>query len=109
MARLIDADALIKQIDETVCWEASRDMFPNDYSHELHKIIELISEAPTVMQWVSVKNKLPKEMQAVIIYGKSDNEYYQNQDIGWLNDGRWMTDTIRKVTHWMPLPPPPSK
>ena len=31
---------------------------------------------PTTGQWISVKDRMPNELQAVLVHGKHENEYY---------------------------------
>ena len=73
----------------------------------------LISNGVTVQEWVSVKDRLPKDMRNVIVttfwhekcvvhvgwYSKLNKIWYiitPQGDVGWVN-----------VTHWMPMPVPP--
>ena len=58
------------------------------------------------MEWISVKDGLPKKSLSVLVYGKSirtvalfdiDNRFYPD----------WGTLSHNDITHWMPLPDPP--
>ena len=60
-------------------------------------------------EWISVKDRLPKQREKVLCYFKfepespnviAENTYYGS---GW-----WLSETSR-VTHWMPLPEPPEE
>lgn len=65
------------------------------------------------MKWISVKDKLPGELEFVLAYGNEINmkiqvvslwkSDYPNKVIGYQLNGNSMND----VTHWMPLPEPP--
>ena len=86
-------------------------------------------------KWISVKDRLPPDLEEVLIlvketefYGqyKEFSKYYFCQYIGCVDDGEWYTvwcnghryikDTAKEpyadkleVTHWMPLPEPPKE
>lgn len=90
--RLIDADALINRIT-------------NPY--EQAEVARWVNKMPTISGWISVKDRLPKKDEDVIIYGKfigaSGTEYPETH----------ITD-IDEFIHsgyvpiaWMPLPEPP--
>lgn len=56
-------------------------------------------------QWISVEDRLPEEDSVVLVF---DGLYvwiaYRNHVLGtWNVEG----DSVRAVTHWMPLPEPP--
>lgn len=82
-------------------------------------------------QWVPVEERLPEPMVSVLVrqqydadafiasirttkYGKSSKPYWYAQlpDAGSVDgDGCWdgeVDEAFAKVTHWMPIPPPPS-
>ena len=65
----------------------------------------LIANGVTVQEWISVKDRLPKEDEIVIIC-TDKNFIYAGELIGdtWFLDNDSWTET---VTHWMPLPQPP--
>ena len=65
-----------------------------------------IIDVQSVNQWISVKDRLPKEWYEVLVYsemGKIEQAIYVN--------GRWKLSAflgeIVDVTHWQPLPKPP--
>lgn len=64
------------------------------------------------MNWINVKDKLPKTGEYVLGYGEKSSLHGQNYDQVRLNtDGCWCAVynyTHLHVTHWMPLPDPPS-
>jgi len=58
-------------------------------------------------EWISVKDRLPKEKQRVLVYHPD----MQDADTGpisvqwgWICHKKW-----NDVTHWMPLPEPPKE
>jgi len=57
--------------------------------------------------WNSIDDTLPKVAEDVIVF--SDDKY--QIDIGFLMNGKWFSDRgeLHTVTHWMPLPNPPSE
>lgn len=61
------------------------------------------------MEWISVKDGLPKKNTNVLCYFKyephSPNVICENVYYGY---GLWMSETS-KVTHWIPLPNPPKE
>lgn len=76
-------------------------------------------------EWISVKDRLPKQLDIVLVYGKHKGEknrsnnyelvdtatYYDwtntNGGEGWYSP-RFLSD-YDEVTHWMPFPEPPLK
>ena len=66
-------------------------------------------------QWISVKDKLPKEKQWVLIM-VTCSDYFNVEQGMYRGDGRWMNcwcanrhNDLYPVTHWMPLPESPTK
>ena len=57
------------------------------------------------MDWISVKDRLPEDVETYLVYG--GNKYGIMLAI-YYGDGEWLTDDLtnitRFVTHWMPLP-----
>lgn len=128
--RLIDADALIKDVDGDLL----------DGIAEA-RAIEKIDNAPTVAtdtnvlnKWISVKDRLPAETHSIFWpwYGRKEwiNAMWREQSdkvlvtvtfkdgtrlvtTGETHDGEWYTSISRIlnpiVTHWMPLPEPPQE
>jgi len=72
-------------------------------------------------EWISVKDRLPEkpDFDWVLVQTKmSPENYYGVPHIAELRNGIWFTDMLDdpmektlsiNVTHWMPLPEPPSK
>ena len=98
--RLIDADALPISFD----------------GHTVSVWKKDLDAAPTINQyeWISVEDRLPDELfMAVLIYcPDKDNIYcaYLNARNEWhifdQGSGLWV---LERVTHWMPLPSPPTE
>ncbi|KKK78220.1 hypothetical protein LCGC14_2845770 [marine sediment metagenome] len=60
-------------------------------------------------EWISVKDRLPKNDDEVLVYHKSKNI----DDIGtaYFKIDMWHWDDytiLENVSHWQPLPPPPT-
>ena len=104
MARMIDADALLKRLGDLVDW--CRDIRKTG----LEQAMCIIQEMPTLTppnEWVCVDERLPEEKQRVIVRCER-----VGTSAGWILWGRWMTDVgpdAGEVTHWMPLPEPPDR
>ena len=66
------------------------------------------------MEWISVKDKMPRINEVVLVYDKFIEDVsigYISEFLGertvWIIDyGESVSDT---VTHWMPLPEPPKE
>ena len=59
------------------------------------------------MKWISVKDRLPEIDDSVIVAfdnGDVDHDWFDTEFKHW---ARLRYDT-RNITHWMPLPKPPS-
>ena len=63
---------------------------------------KLIANGVTVQEWISVKDRLPKPFENVIVFrdGKISIDY--NEGNGWFA----YDFNGKRVTHWMPLPQP---
>jgi hypothetical protein len=74
--------------------------------------IPVITPISTCARWVPVDQALPEHMTDVlVVWGEVGDEVV---DIGYLSfEGHWRlvdADGLRvTVSHWMPLPPPPSE
>jgi hypothetical protein len=64
-------------------------------------------------QWISVKDMLPKDLETVLAFCKDGSMFVGRHT----SRGRWQIWTAMKstkivsrtVTHWMPLPAPPTE
>ena len=101
--RLIDADALTKEIEDFNCKNC------NHYNHvrcracPIDDAVTYIDEAPTVGEWISVEDRLPDKQpcEYLVVNGN-------NVETAICLDNRWITPRrVTKITHWMPLPEPP--
>jgi len=111
--RLIDADALTKEIEDFNCKNC------NHYNHvrcracPIDDAVTYIDEAPTVVEWISVEDKLPKNPDG---YPHSEirRSYFLValksgcvESLGFDFDRMQWQHTGSPVTHWMSLPEPP--
>ncbi|MGI6117817.1 MAG: DUF551 domain-containing protein [Bilifractor sp.] len=121
--RTIDADHLIKYINgrmknnELMGWSGR--------AEEDNKLVQMIQNAPTVPQpgtWISVKNRLPKFGELVIMCldfhrGQSDDGYLVTADIlnadkyGYYLEGvdPFAFGRDFDLVYWMPLPESPEE
>jgi hypothetical protein len=99
--RLIDADALPISFDgHTVSvWKKDLDAAPTINPHK----------------WISVEDRLPEENADVLIYrggfiGDLMNVYTYKGHNEWEDEyGYWSRTDDEGITHWMPLPEPPTE
>ena len=125
--RPIDADELIYEIVNTPLAEG----FPYDkewfdrLQSNIHKIIDMVENAPTVNEWISIKERLPEMGQTVVcaVYGtdlivQEDGETFvdalrRNQkhahiELGYLAEDGWNEwdgyPMMVSPSYWMPFP-----
>ena len=70
---------------------------------------KLIENAPTVCEWISVKDRLPEEDKEVLAYNGAYvfiAAYTTNPTKYWYTISR---SAMRTVTYWMPIPEPPEE
>lgn len=107
MARLIDADDLIRHAKETKITA----IFPNytEFSSETGNAIgmygqywkTLLEDAPTIepkQEWISVRDRLPEKGKSVLVY------WDDGFDIG-----EYVGGEVGDDVYWMPLPEPPKE
>lgn len=72
-----------------------------------------LDDAPTVGDWVSIKDRLPKDGQDILVYlhnGEETRIAPCNYDKGaWYDCVMNCAVAISNITHWMPLPEPPKE
>ena len=102
--RTIDADALMEAINAIPI---------NILQQTLGKgyVDRAIMDAPTVGDWINVKDRLPDEEDCYLAYGPEgsgcDILFYDAANGNWISMGHVLADG--EVTHWMPLPEPPKE
>ena len=70
----------------------------------------LVLNGVTVQEWVSVKDRLPKEKSNCIVYYKHafcEDENNVGICVCFYDGDEFQMDSLHKVTNWMPLPEPP--
>lgn len=96
--RLIDADRLLSDAMKTKYYH-----LPNgDVAIPLIDV----EHAPTVGEWISVKDRLPEPGSPALVYGSAGAMTVARYTAGniWLVPGIFSV-----VTHWMPLPKAPKE
>lgn len=61
------------------------------------------------MEWINVNDRLPDELDAVLVLGETDNNLKKGMEVCWICGGDWTGWWTKNITHWMPLPEPPKK
>lgn len=122
--RLIDADALKKEWSlGDKCEECPQNAWKCQFEQNLTQmdICQMLDDAPTVGEWISVEDRLPENEKVVICYTPCDGYmfvgFYRTSKSKSYEWSSWQiitamrsTKTItKKVTHWMPLPEPPEE
>ena len=134
MARYIDADALICEIVNTPFAEGypyDKEWFDRLQS-VIHKVVDMVNDAPTVDEWISVEDRLPKENgEYLVVLGRLNDKWGPSVDLRWFakdmrkcfsilekfkrrpgwyfHDGEWGDVEDTTVTFWMPKPQPPKE
>lgn len=117
--RLIDAHKYAERLNTIMqCWNCSSCLSPSEARTavgHLQTAVSVLNEQPTVnpYEWISVEDRLPDELfMAVLIYCPDKNNIYcayLNARNEWhifdQGSGLWV---LERVTHWMPLPSPPT-
>ena len=108
MTRLIDGDELLRRYDE-------------EHEGPPGRARKLIEEAPTVVGWISTKDRMPEKYLDVLVlvqYPKVNGytghyvviAWKSTDDDSWdSDDNNFNNDPEGVVTHWMFLPEPPKE
>jgi hypothetical protein len=73
---------------------------------EIEELEAEIEQLKQSKQWISVKERLPKSGDTVLVYYRR-GEYRGTYILRYIG-GLWLIfDPLIEVTHWMPLPEPP--
>lgn len=88
-----------------------RAYIPNDIRHQM---IEKVKALPSIDDWISVKDRMPKNNTPVLVVWT--NNKVSSVMLGWHISIKglgsdWQTSgglrPEEEITHWMPLPEPP--
>jgi hypothetical protein len=89
-------------------WSLAKPTNKGDYVSELKEF--LAKEFPDVNKWVSVDDRLPENKTACLIFRDYPRRELSEYSI--YEDGKWRATVgscWSSVTHWRPLPAPPTK
>ena len=81
------------------------DIFQKTYTEDKPK-----TNAVTVQEWISVKDRLPEEKVNCIVHYRHaycDDDDYWAIGICFYDGEKFQINPAYKVTHWMPMPNPP--
>ena len=86
--------------------------FCNDIDGCVHRRKEIIADrlianGVTGQEWISVADKIPPDQEEVLVLTKSKNGV-RNVDKGYWAIDHFIHRGRSEVTHWMPLPKPPT-
>lgn len=106
--RMLDEDAadVVPVVHGQRIEREEKPIFPHELVGPTEAVADyLLDSGVTAHEWISVKDRLPKNDEIVIIC-TDKNFIYAGELIGdtWFLDNDSWTAT---VTHWMPLPQPP--
>jgi len=73
---------------------------------EVNKLLAELQERKEG-NWISVKDRLPEELEIVLVKGKSRNDLRKGYDATWICYDCWVSSCVENITHWMALPEPP--
>ena len=118
MARAIDADKLLEQLQKKKCGPANK-RYTEGFNDCLMRVRSMVHSAPTLTppnEWVSVEERLPEVDDSVLVhiidtFDNRENIVITKYTIGLNLKMEWLgfEHNSFKVTHWMPLPAPPKK
>jgi len=112
--RPIDADALFRKV-KTECNPYGK---PTIGFEDGKKVMDWIEQAPTVNNWISVKDRPPKKSGwylVSLVNTRTGHRWevpvpadysHGKWDYAYLGEGGMLNNT---VTHWMPCPKPPEE
>ena len=80
-----------------------------DLGKRLAKAEQELAQVKAERSWISVKDRLPDDGEAVLTFknGITEVQVYEKRQNGWIR-GNWFW-SMATVSHWMPLPDPPEE
>ena len=127
MAQYKDIDTILRQLDEfyiTSIVQQKHDDMPEDHKKHwkgvqsgINYARNTIIETPTAdvvpkSEWISVEERLPDGKVNCIVHYKHvycDNDGYWAIGLSFYDGNEFEINSVYKITHWMPLPPPPTE
>lgn len=105
---------LLMQVEDNMCDDCGREpvgcavvaiadhLIANDVA------VQGAADTNVGSKWISVKDRLPKDGNKVIVYSYENGDFHTAELDGklWHLDCGWLLD-VDDFTHWMPLPKPP--
>ena len=79
-----------------------------------HDILDIVRDAPTVDDWISVHERLPDKFKTVLFIGKNSYGQWYLAQRGFWSGKDWFSDILQSpiaenVSHWKSLPDPPKE
>ena len=114
MTRYIDVDELVsnlKKLENEYSYADGSEKYAFVYGvlTGVRQAITYAKAAPIVNnEWISVEDRLPEEDVRVLVYLDSDRSYTKIDTDRLMTGGLWVR-WFKDVTHWMPLPEPPTE
>ena len=113
MSRLIDADEMLKRLEE---WNTDDGMDRALYNFALHRIIEQPTVTPEP-QWIPVSERLPLDHERYLltqeihyttgrIIKRVCMAFYDDENDEWLEEQGEDCEIVSYPLAWMPLPEP---
>ena len=84
-------------------------LFEDEYALQKDALTYILQLEAQVPKWISVEERLPKELQYVIAINRYDDDSFE-PCIAYFSAREWFTGSFIggcEITHWMPLPEPP--
>ena len=107
--RLIDADRFNTELEqyEGKLWNYAE-------THTVSTIQDMLAEQPTVnpYEWISVEDRLPQDKINCLVHYKHcycEDDGYWAIGVSFYDGNEFHIGLAYKVTHWMPLPAPPTE
>ena len=97
-------DYIIQGVNGEI-YPCKADIFQKIYTED-----KLKTNAVTVQEWISVKDRLPEEKVNCIVHYRHaycDDDDYWAIGICFYDGEKFQINPAYKVTHWMPMPNPP--